>query len=204
MPWRNPSPVVLGLAPLTGPAGALLGILLDSDPSPPLATLAGAEVTLVLPAGFLSPTPVWVRTEDAAKAAGFLGSGPVVLDAAWDPFTPRLGTVPGRLDGVEGALVWVLVFAPPPTAEGTVVVVGFNLSESFGSTSASAMAGVSLPSWPAGGDAAVSWTSSSGDAADPFSSAGTAATWEEVSSAPTKASMGSVVSMVTPSGFIPS
>jgi len=120
------------LAPLTGPAGALLGALVDNGPLLPF--VAGAEATRAFPTGFLSATFVWVRTENAAAPVVLLGTAPdvdvtggsvvvvffsrsaaVVLDG-WVPFTPW--AVPGRL--LAGAEA--LALAPPAAA-----VAGFTL-----------------------------------------------------------------------------
>lgn len=110
---RLARPVVLGLAPLTGTAGAFLGALVDNGPLLPLVAGAGAEATRAFPTGFLSATLVWVRAGNAAVPVGLLGTAPdvdvtpavtvvvffsrsaaTVLDA-WVPLTPR--AVPGRL-----------------------------------------------------------------------------------------------------------
>ena len=213
--------MVLGLAPLTGPASALLGTLLDSGTLLQFVGVAVATGTLAFPTGFLSAIFVWVWTEDGT--VGLLVPAPdtnvvlvvivvffsrpaaAVLDA-WVPFTLRFGAVPGcLLGGAEG-----LVFAPPLAAADMMAMgfalsetFGFALSETFGLTLASATASLSSTSWAAGGAAAVS-LSSFGDAAGSLSSACMTTPWVEGGSVPTMASVGSVVSMVTPSGFIPS
>lgn len=198
--------VVLGRATFTvsAPGLFLAAVPFTVDGLVPFVAVAAAtEVVLAAPTGFLSGTLVWFLTveETAATPTGLLGTAPtapddfvvaVFLTAAAEAlledltsFTARCEAVPGRELDPE---------APADLAVGCVLVataIGFVLGSA-------AATGLPLALGAAAG--VVSFAASSdckGACSDVFSC-------DEEGSATAAASVGSVVSMVTPSGFIPS
>lgn len=217
--------VVLGLVPFTGPAGGLLAAmpLVPAGPLVPLDAVA-AEAGLAAPTGFLSAaTLVWVLAGDAAavapptglfaRAAGapapvavvFFLSGAGFLAkpsaAGFTPFTMRLWAAPvGRAPGpvAPGALA-------PATPPGLALAVAATpLVLALGS------AALPLASLRTGG-AVGGFSGCCCCVVSPSSGfVGGGACWGNSSSVATvaeapspSASVGSMVAMATPSGFIP-
>lgn len=218
----------LGLAPLTGPAGSLLfGVprpVAGLVPWVTVAAAAAADVVLAGPRGFLSATLVCVLKVDKGSCS-LLGIAPDVDATAADvvfftvvllvgslvegltPFTVWLVEVPGRELGLEAPAVLVV----------PAVVPGCTLDEApFGLALEYATAGLPLACWGTGG--AVEFSGSCAFAVSSGCNGGgtccvtsscvaatscVAAAWDKGGSASTMASVGSMFSMVTPSGFIP-
>lgn len=194
--------VVLGLATLTVSAGGLFLVtpftVVGLEPF--VAVAEATEVALADPTGFLSGTLVWFLTveETAATPTGLFGTAPaadgfavvvVFLAAAAETlledltsFTVRCEAVPGRNPE-----------APADLAVGCVLV-----ATAFGLTLASAATGLPL-AFGAVADATSLAASSGCDGAGSVM-----LSCNDEGSATAAASVGSVVSMVSPSGFIPS
>lgn len=191
--------VVLGRATLTVSAtGLFLGMPFTVVGLLPfVAVTAAAEVVLVGPTGFLSGTLDWFLTveETAAPPTGLLDTAPaaeafavvaIFLTASvwfedFTPFAARCEAVPGR-DPV----------APADVAAGCILV-----AIAFGLTLGSDATGLPLAFGAALG--AASFAASSGcDGA-----CSVTLSCDEEGSATAAASVGSLVSMISPSGFIP-
>lgn len=202
---------LLGLAALTVSAAVLLlGAPFTAVLVPFVAVAAATDVVLVGPTGFLSGTLVWflAAVETAATRAGFFGTAPAAdADAAfavvvvvvvflaelvfaellledWTLFVVRCDAAPGReLDPVAPAVLSVAcIFDATPC----------------GLTLGSAASGLPLVFGAAPGAASFAACSGCDGACSVMLSCDTEG------SASAAASVGSVVSMVTPSGFIPS
>lgn len=203
---------LLGLVALTVSAAVLLlGAPFTAVLVPFVAVAAATDVVLVGPTGFLSGTLVWflAAVETAATRAGFFGTAPAAdADAAfavvvvvvvvflaelvfaellledWTLFVVRCDAAPGReLDPVAPAVLSVAcIFDATPC----------------GLTLGSAASGLPLVFGAAPGAASFAACSGCDGACSVMLSCDTEG------SASAAASVGSVVSMVTPSGFIPS
>lgn len=194
--------VVLGLATLTVSATGLflgmpftvVGLVLF------VAVAAATEVVLAGPTGFLSGTLDWFLTVEEAAAAptGLLGKAPaadafaaiaVFLTAAAETLLEDLMSFAVRCEAVPGRDP----DAPADLAGGCILVAA-----AFGLTLGSAATGLPLAFRAAVG--AVSFAASSGcDGA-----CSVMLSCNKAGSATAAASVGSGVSMVSPSGFIPS
>lgn len=193
--------VVLGLATLTVSAtGLFLGMPFTVvDLVLFVAVAAATEVVLAGPTGFLSGTLDWFLTmEEAAAPTGLLGTAPaadafaavaVCLTAATETLLEDLTSFAVRCEAVPGRGP----DAPADLAGGCILVAA-----AFGLTLGSAATGLSLSFGAAMG--AVSFAASSGcDGA-----CSVMLSCDKEGSATAAASVGSGVSMVSPSGFIPS